>query len=84
MLRAASLLRHPAVSSTVRRHMAKDVKFGGDVRAMMLQGVDVLSDAVAVTMGPKVRNIFNMLCIWFVVEKFWHFISIINFITIIM
>ena len=55
MLRAASLLRHPAVSSTVRRHMAKDVKFGGDVRAMMLQGVDVLSDAVAVTMGPKVR-----------------------------
>ena len=57
MLRAASLLRHPAVSSSVRRHFAKDVKFGGDVRALMLQGVDILSDAVAVTMGPKVNKI---------------------------
>ena len=34
--------------------MAKDVKFGADVRAEMLKGVDVLADAVSVTMGPKV------------------------------
>lgn len=33
---------------------AKDVKFGADARALMLQGVDLLADAVAVTMGPKV------------------------------
>jgi hypothetical protein len=34
--------------------MAKDVRFGPEVRALMLQGVDILADAVAVTMGPKV------------------------------
>lgn len=37
------------------RYMAKDVRFGPEVRALMLQGVDILTDAVAVTMGPKVR-----------------------------
>lgn len=39
------------------RHYAKDIRFGPDVRAAMLQGVDVLADAVAVTMGPKGRNV---------------------------
>ena len=34
--------------------MAKDVRFGAEVRAEMLKGVDVLADAVSVTMGPKV------------------------------
>ena len=38
-----------------RRFMAKDVRFGADVRAEMLKGVDVLADAVSVTMGPKVN-----------------------------
>jgi chaperonin GroEL len=36
------------------RCYAKDLKFGSDARALMLQGVDLLADAVAVTMGPKV------------------------------
>lgn len=54
MHRAASLLRNPAITSSLRRCYAKDVKFGTDVRALMLKGVDVLTDAVAVTMGPKV------------------------------
>lgn len=36
------------------RFMAKDIRFGPEVRALMLQGVDILADAVAVTMGPKV------------------------------
>ena len=36
---------------------AKDVKFGGDARARMLRGVDVLADAVRVTLGPKGRNV---------------------------
>ncbi|XP_026760811.3 63 kDa chaperonin, mitochondrial-like [Galleria mellonella] len=40
-----------------RRSYAKDVKFGPDVRSLMLQGVDILADAVAVTMGPKGRNV---------------------------
>lgn len=39
------------------RGYAKDVRFGPEVRALMLQGVDVLADAVAVTMGPKGRNV---------------------------
>lgn len=36
------------------RGYAKDIKFGADARVAMLQGVDKLADAVAVTMGPKV------------------------------
>ena len=36
---------------------AKDVRFGGDARARMLRGVDLLADAVKVTLGPKGRNV---------------------------
>ena len=36
---------------------AKDVKFGADAREKMLRGVDVLADAVQVTLGPKGRNV---------------------------
>src|SRR6188474_687500 len=36
---------------------AKDVKFGGDARERMLQGVDILANAVKVTLGPKGRNV---------------------------
>src|ERR1700677_1913149 len=36
---------------------AKDVRFGGDARARMLRGVDILADAVRVTLGPKGRNV---------------------------
>ena len=36
---------------------AKDVKFSGDARARMLKGVEVLADAVKVTLGPKGRNV---------------------------
>ena len=40
------------------RHMAaKDVRFGGDARQRMLRGVDILADAVKVTLGPKGRNV---------------------------
>ncbi|MCQ8105325.1 chaperonin GroEL [Methylomonas sp. SURF-2] len=35
---------------------AKDVKFGGDARALMVQGVNILANAVKVTLGPKGRN----------------------------
>ena len=37
--------------------MAKDVKFGNDARTRMLKGVNVLADAVKVTLGPKGRNV---------------------------
>src|ERR1700723_4522138 len=36
---------------------AKDVKFGVDARDRMLRGVDILSNAVRVTLGPKGRNV---------------------------
>src|SRR5476651_693940 len=36
---------------------AKDVRFGGDARQRMMRGVDVLAEAVKVTLGPKGRNV---------------------------
>jgi chaperonin GroEL len=36
---------------------AKDVKFGRDARERMLRGVDILANAVKVTLGPKGRNV---------------------------
>ncbi|EFJ32351.1 hypothetical protein SELMODRAFT_85251, partial [Selaginella moellendorffii] len=41
----------------VRRYSAKEIKFGVEARALMLQGVEQLADAVKVTMGPKGRNV---------------------------
>merc|ERR1712142_1282056 len=64
---AVSLLRSPvagrATQQALARHYAKDVKFGSEVRALMLKGVDALADAVAVTMGPKGRNV--------IIEQSW-------------
>ena len=37
--------------------MAKEVKFGDAARAQMLNGVNILADAVKVTLGPKGRNV---------------------------
>jgi chaperonin GroEL len=42
---------------------AKDVRFGEDARSRMLRGVDILADAVKVTLGPKGRNV--------VIDKSW-------------
>ena len=36
---------------------AKDVKFGADARQKMMKGVDILANAVKVTLGPKGRNV---------------------------
>jgi chaperonin GroEL len=36
---------------------AKDVRFGPDARDKMLRGVDILANAVKVTLGPKGRNV---------------------------
>ncbi|HJT06228.1 MAG TPA: TCP-1/cpn60 chaperonin family protein, partial [Stellaceae bacterium] len=36
---------------------AKDVKFHGDARERLLRGVDILANAVKVTLGPKGRNV---------------------------
>ncbi len=36
---------------------SKDVKFGSDARTRMMEGVDILANAVKVTLGPKGRNV---------------------------
>ena len=36
---------------------AKDVRFGDDARQRMLAGVNILAEAVRVTLGPKGRNV---------------------------
>jgi len=36
---------------------AKEVVFGGDARARMIEGVNILANAVKVTLGPKGRNV---------------------------
>ncbi|ETE63110.1 60 kDa heat shock protein, mitochondrial [Ophiophagus hannah] len=68
MLRLPSVLRQlrpvsRALAPHLTRAYAKDVKFGADARALMLQGVDLLADAVAVTMGPKGRTV--------IIEQSW-------------
>ena len=37
--------------------VAKEVRFGEDARARIVRGVDILADAVKVTLGPKGRNV---------------------------
>ncbi len=37
--------------------MAKELKFSEDARRSMLRGVDILADAVKITLGPKGRNV---------------------------
>uniref|UniRef100_A0A1B6GWG5 Heat shock protein 60 n=1 Tax=Cuerna arida TaxID=1464854 RepID=A0A1B6GWG5_9HEMI len=54
-------VRRLAVNQT--RLMSKEVKFGADARVLMLQGVDILADAVAATLGPKGRNV--------IIEQSW-------------
>ncbi len=43
--------------SQAGRGFAKDIKFGTEARALMLEGVDKLADAVSVTLGPRGRNV---------------------------
>ena len=42
---------------------AKDIRFSEDARGRVLRGVNLLADAVTVTLGPKGRNV--------VLEKSW-------------
>ena len=58
--RAPSLRTHRQALDPIRgtHHMAaKVVNFGADARERMLAGVDILANAVKVTLGPKGRNV---------------------------
>ncbi|VDL84788.1 unnamed protein product [Nippostrongylus brasiliensis] len=59
MLRLATA----GVARSFVRNYAKDIKFGSEGRKAMLVGVDLLADAVSVTMGPKGRNV--------IIEQSW-------------
>ncbi|CAK7315327.1 60 kDa heat shock protein, mitochondrial [Vulpes lagopus] len=52
-----------ALPPHLTRAYAKDVKFGADARALMLQCVDLLADAVSIIMGPKGRTV--------IIEESW-------------
>ena len=58
MLSASKRFYKKLAQTTQIRSMGagKVVKFGVEGRALMLQGVDLLADAVQVTLGPKGRN----------------------------
>ncbi|KAJ3011511.1 chaperonin [Thoreauomyces humboldtii] len=63
MLRASNSLARSVLSARPNamqvRHFGghKDILFGQDARAAMARGVDILAKAVAVTLGPKGRNV---------------------------
>ena len=40
--------------------MSKEVIFGSDARTKMLNGVDILADAVKVTLGPKGLSLIHI------------------------
>lgn len=44
-------------SQSQARSFGKDIKFGTDARSQMLEGADMLADAVQVTLGPRGRNV---------------------------
>ncbi len=50
-------LAFPEYPNGVPHMAAKDVKFSQDARESMLRGVDILANAVKVTLGPKGRNV---------------------------
>ena len=45
------------LNTTSNRSFGKSIKFGDEARSKMLQGVEILADAVSVTLGPKGRNV---------------------------
>jgi chaperonin GroEL len=50
-------MAHNLMALAQTRSFGKDIKFGTDARAQMLEGVDMLTDAVQVTLGPRGRNV---------------------------
>jgi len=46
-----------AARSVLARGVHKEIKFSNEGRASILKGVDVLANAVSVTLGPKGRNV---------------------------
>lgn len=56
MLSAQRIVNRNFAKNSVRFASGKDVKFGVEGRKLMLEGVNMLADAVQVTLGPRGRN----------------------------
>ncbi len=70
IVRAASLQRQNVLYNSSRFYATgKEIKFGAEARALMLAGVDKLTDAVQTTLGPKVciciHQHFSAFLSWF-------------------
>ena len=52
-----SLFQARSLVATQQANFGKDIKFGTEARALMLEGCDMLADAVQVTLGPRGRNV---------------------------
>ena len=52
-----SLFQARSLLATQQANFGKDIKFGTEARALMLEGCDMLADAVQVTLGPRGRNV---------------------------
>lgn len=59
MLRSSKIFVKVSTSNIKKRNLSthKEIKFGIDGRAAMAKGIDILANAVAVTLGPKGRNV---------------------------
>ena len=55
--RRPQLLGRALVSTQQMNFAGKDIKFGTEARSLMLEGCDMLADAVQVTLGPRGRNV---------------------------
>lgn len=51
-----------AVKPTLARGAHKEIKFSNEGRASILKGVDVLANAVSVTLGPKGKRSLSTWC----------------------
>ncbi|CAE7866538.1 groL [Symbiodinium microadriaticum] len=51
------IMKESDIMGVIEIQMAKEVKFDSEARTAMLAGVDILANAVKVTLGPKGRNV---------------------------
>ena len=59
-IKTPSRVAQACFSTTHSQNAPKEIKTGTEARALMLKGVDLLADTVAVTLGPKVSIFVNL------------------------
>lgn len=61
-----------AFSTSGKYESPKEIKFGADAKSLMLQGVDLMADAVGVTLGPKVSTASIVMTLFFTLLQGLH------------